>query len=392
MRLIQFPDLTAGELGAWERLADRAAEPNPFFEPGFAAIAAKSLGGCEARLLVAEGDDGEWIGCMPVKALPRRGARLAFGTWNHDYSFLGTPLVDRDCLDCYAIELVEAVEEGETGRFLVLRDVHEGPVLDALRRAIEAAPGVGLTFERTIERAAVRRRPEADYASTLKASRRKRLQGRRRKLEQAVDGELRFRDLRCEDGAAQAFLELEASGWKGEEGTAMACDPGSAEFFTAMCEWFDQRERLHMRVMEGEGGAIVMNCNVAAGNAVFSFKTAFDESFRKYAPGLLLQLDDFEAWHKRNREDYMDSCGHPDANTLNEFWPDRREITTVVVGRQGALARAAREALHFHYSPIGRRLVAMIRRRSTRLGILAGALVARYQQAIELGETQTIPL
>lgn len=384
MRLVRFSELTAAEMGTWERLAERAAEPNPFFEPGFAAVAAKTLGVPEACLLVAEGDGGEWIGCMPVKPVRRRVARLARATWNHDYSFLGTPLVDRDHLDEYAERLVAAVAKRETGRFLVLRDVHEGPVLAALRRAIDDSAKVRMTFERSVERAAVERREQPDYAAALKPSRRKRLHKRRRKLEQEVDGELRFRDMRCEDGAVETFLALEASGWKGEAGTAMACDNSSAEFFAEMCEWFDRRDRLHMRVMEGDDKAIVMICNVGAGNAVFSFKTAFDESFREFAPGLLLQLDDFEALHERE-QDYMDSCGDPDAQTLNELWPDRRTITTVVIGRRGLATRAARAALQLHYSRAGRRLVNLLRRPSTRLGIGAGTVV-HHEQAFELGE------
>ncbi|MET0306252.1 MAG: GNAT family N-acetyltransferase [Solirubrobacterales bacterium] len=315
--------------------------------------------------------------------MTRRARRLALGTWNHDYSFLGTPLVDRDRLDRYAAGLVAAVERRGMGHFLVLRDIDEGPVLDALRDAIGASRKVEVAFERSFERAAVERRTEADYVSTLKSSRRRRLNRRQRKLAEAVDGELDCRYVRCADGAVETFLELEASGWKGELGTAMACDSGSTAFFAEMCKWFDQRGRLQMRVMQGNEKAIVMNCNLVAGNAMFSFKTAYDESFRKYAPGLLLQLDDFSAWHEREREDYMDSCGDPNAQTLNEFWPDRRTITTVVIGRRGLAASAARVALQLHYSPAGRRLAAMIRRPSRRLGVAAG-LMAGYQPILEL--------
>lgn len=384
MRWIPFADLTAREIEAWERLAERAVEPNPFFEPGFVCSAAKTLDEPDARLLVADGSGGEWLGCMPVRPLPRRGPRVAWGTWNHDYSFLGTPLVDPDGLEPYAEELLALLRQPGGGRFLVLRDVHEGPVLDALRRAIAASPTVGMTFERSIERAAVARRDQPDYAAALKPSRRRRLRGRRRKLEQALDGELRFRDLGREEGAVESFLELEASGWKGEEGTAMACDPAAAEFFAAMCEWFDRRGRLQMRAMEGDEGPIGMNCNIAAGDTVFSFKTAFDESYRKYAPGLLLQLDEFEHWHRCEDSEFIDSCGDPEASTLNELWPDRRQITTVVLSRRGAPARAARRALQLHYSPLGRRLVAMVRHRSTRLGLAAAVIARHQQQALEI--------
>jgi GNAT acetyltransferase-like protein len=384
MRFIPFPELTEEDLRAWERLAGRAAQPNPFFEPGFAAIAAKTLGAAGAGLLTAEADGGGWTGCVPVRPLAGRAPRFALGTWSHEYSFLGTPLVDRDRLDRFAADLVAAVARRETGHLLFLRDIDEGPVLAALRAAIGASDRVGIAYERSFERAAVERRPEPDFESALKSSRRRGLSRRRRKLAEVVDGDLHFRYVRCEDGAVETFLELEASGWKGEEGTAMACNAGSAAFFAQMCEWFDQRERLHMRIMQGNEKTIVMICNVAAGNALFSFKTAFDESFRKYAPGLLLQIDDFNAWHARQREDYMDSCGDPNAHTLNEFWPDRRTITTVVIGRRGLTASAVRAALRLRYAPAGRRLAAMIRRPSTRLGLAAGFL-AHHQQLFELG-------
>jgi hypothetical protein len=147
MRLVPFSELTAEDLRAWERLAGRAAQPNPFFEPGFAAVAAETLGAAEARLLVTEGEDGDWIGCVPVRPMTRRARRLALGTWNHDYSFLGTPLVDGDRLGRYAADLVEAVERRGIGHFLVLRDIDEGPVLDALREALGASGRVEIAFD-----------------------------------------------------------------------------------------------------------------------------------------------------------------------------------------------------------------------------------------------------
>ncbi len=190
MRFVAFGDLSRAELRAWEELAERAAEPNPFFEPGFAATAARTLGAAEARLLVVDQEGGEWIGCMPVRPLQRRSPRLALGTWKHCYSFLGTPLVDRDRVEEFARTLVAAVENRTASRFLFLRDVDEGPVLAALREAIAGSGKVGVAFERSFERAAVERRPDADYTSRLKSGRRKRLRGRKRKLEKAVDGEL----------------------------------------------------------------------------------------------------------------------------------------------------------------------------------------------------------
>ncbi len=363
MRLLPFPDLSEEHLRAWERLAERAAEPNPFFEPGFAAIVAETIGDDGAGLLIAEGEGGEWIGCMAAKPIRKAGLGVALSTWNHPYSFLGTPLVDRERLDEYAAALLALAEGRDLGRLLVLRDLGNGPVMEALRRALAASAKVEVAFERSFERATLERRPEPDYVETLKSSRRSRLRGQRRKLEKAFDGEIAFCDLRCGDGAAETFLELEAAGWKGRAGTAMACDPGAAEFFKRMCAWFDERDRFRLRALKGGERTVAMICSVAAGDTVFGFKICFDEEFRSMAPGLQLQVDDFFAFHERHLEDYLDSCGEPDVKTLKELWPDRRKITSLVIGRRGGATGGARAALEFYFSPTGRRLAARLRNR-----------------------------
>ncbi|HYH54594.1 MAG TPA: GNAT family N-acetyltransferase [Solirubrobacterales bacterium] len=362
MRLLSPAELTPDQLQAWETLAARAAEPNPFFEPGFAVVAAETLGSADAALLVAEGPSGEWTGCMAVKPIGKLGLRLALSTWNHPYSFLGTPLVDAAHLDEYAAELVEALERRELGRFLVLRDVGEGVVLDAIRAALASAGKAEIAFERSFERAALKRRPEGDYTAHLKSSRRSELRRHRRQLQELLGGEVKVDDLEGGTAALDEFLRLEGASWKGGTGTAMACDPQVTAFFRGMGEWFDQRGRLRMRALKVGDQTVAMLCSLTAGDTVFGFKSCFDEELRRYSPGIQLQLEDFDAFHEEGAA-RMDSCGEPDNTTLNRFWPDRLRLTTLVAARRGAAARAARAGLEYYYSPSGRRLAARLRNR-----------------------------
>jgi hypothetical protein len=96
-RIIDLSELTSRDLRDWRELAERAIEPNPFFEPGFVRPAARWIAGGHVGLLVAEEADG-WAACLPV----RRGWRWgklplrSLAGWRHLYSYLGTPLVSGD--------------------------------------------------------------------------------------------------------------------------------------------------------------------------------------------------------------------------------------------------------------------------------------------------------
>lgn len=361
MRLVPLASLTPDELDAWRRLAATATEVNPFFEPALTLRAAEELGADGVQLLVWEAD-GEWSGCMPVRARRALGRAMALSTWKHDYSFLGTPLVARDRLDEYAAALARSLAEREHGRFLTIQGAGDGPVLTAIRRAVAESPALSVVFERSHERAVLRRRPEPDYLSGMKSRRRSELKRQRRKLGEELGTELKFREWDDGEQAVEAFLALEASSWKGEQGTAMASNHDSAAFFRAMCAQLDQEGRLRLCSLSAGDRSVAMICDIVAGDTLFGFKSAFDEGLKRYAPGIQLQVDNFTAFHERGSEQLIDSCGEADNETLNKLWPDRRPIATLVIGPSGMLGRLAGRALEARHSPRTRELAGRLRR------------------------------
>jgi CelD/BcsL family acetyltransferase involved in cellulose biosynthesis len=327
---------------AWDRLAARATEPNPFFERAFVAIASEKLGVDDVAVLHAPAGE-EWAGCMPVRVTRTFGVRTVVSGWRHPYSFLGTPLVDGDRLDDFATALIRSVASREHGRYLALHRSSGGPVLESIRRAAETG-GVDLLFEREAERAALERRPDGDYLSGLKSKRRSELKRQRRRLGESLEAELEARERADTGEAVEAFLRLEASGWKGKSGTAMASDERATDFFRAMCAEFAGEGRLRIRSLEADGRVLAMTCDLRAGDSLFGFKTAFDEELSRFSPGIQLQIDNFADFHERRSERYIDSCSEPDNETMNSLWPDRRSILTLLLGRHsfasGAIARA----------------------------------------------------
>jgi len=347
MRIVPLDSISTSQRQAWERLAACAVEPNPFFEADFATTAARELGSGGVGLLVLERNE-RWEGCMPVVLQKVLGYRATVSTWYHPYSFLGTPLVDRDRVDDFARALIDSVRKREHARLLAIRRIGDGPVLAALERAREDAEGkaVEIAFERSFQRPMLERRAEPDYLSGLKSRQRSELKRQRRRLAEALETEPTAVDRTDFGSAADAFLQLEASGWKGERGTALASRKESARMFRALCRTLGPSGRLQMRSLQAGNRVLAMTCDLIAGDALFGFKTAYDEALRRYSPGIQLQVENFAAFHERRERRLLDSCSEPDGGAMENLWPDRRRIVTVAFGRRGPVTALAGRVLN----------------------------------------------
>jgi CelD/BcsL family acetyltransferase involved in cellulose biosynthesis len=324
-RLVRLDRIAPSDLDSWQRLAGAACEPNPFFEPQFVLAAQRLFGG--GRLLVAERDGG-WLGCLPVRR-PLPGVLRA---WAHSYCFLGTPLVDGAHLDEAAAALVGAA------RLLVLdRQAADGPVADAVARALRER-GMVPFHEAGHERAALHRRAAGDYLAAMRPHRRREFRRQARRLEEELGATLEVRDVSGDASAADRFLALESSGWKGRAGTALGSKPDHAAFFREICDSFRALGRLQMLEMTCGERTVAMKCNLAAGDGVFCFKIAHDEALNRFSPGVQLEIAHVERFHGDRSEPWADSCAAADNEMINRLWPDRRRIVSYAVSPPGTQA------------------------------------------------------
>ena len=348
-RLIGLDALTQRDLGAWRELAGRALEPNPFFEPEYVLALARGLGQQGAvSLAVAEGR-GDWQACMPIGT--GRWHRIplpAVSTWRgHNlYGLLGTPLVGRENSREALAALLQATLKGHRSCFTALEWVtSDGPVAAVLEEILRGARRVPIRFE-THERAMLRRREQPDYLGrTLSSKHRRELRRQRRKLSEALQGDLRTVDRAGEGAAVDGLIELEAAGAKGERGTVLAAAEGHAAFFREMCRNFAEQGRLQLLSFGTSDQALAMKCNLRAGDGLFMFKIAYDEEFSGYSPGIQLEVDMLDVFHKTPNVDFMDSCADPNNAMINRLWPDRRALVTHVLRRGGATEQLTRPVL-----------------------------------------------
>lgn len=333
MELREITDLGPAELEAWRDLAGRAAEPNPFFEEIFVPAAARALAGPHVRLLVAA-RGGRWLGCLPLEFRRVAGIPMIAASWRHAYSFLGTPLVGAEDVEEFAAALARSLDRREHFRSLLLRDASAGPVLNAFLAAVGSSSRSRAIFERRLERGAYEGRPDGEELAWLTSKRHSNLRRQRRQLDKQL-GESRVVDHGASEEAMAEFLRLESAGWKGRQGTALATDSGADQFFREVCGLLAADGRLRLRALETDERTIAMSCEVAAGDVLFGFKSAYDEDLGRYSPGLLLYAANFAAFDAEPEMRLFDSCAAPDNETINSLWPERRALRTVAVGPRG---------------------------------------------------------
>jgi CelD/BcsL family acetyltransferase involved in cellulose biosynthesis len=127
------------------------------------------------------------------------------------------------------------------------------------------------------------------------------------------------------------FLRLEAAGWKGGRGTALAQDTAmTAALREGLNALFESRKLRFWRItLDGKAIACLF-AFVEAGRATLG-KIAHDEAFAKFSPGVMVILDataDFFADAEVHVADANAIPGHP---MIDRIWRDRLPMANVMV-------------------------------------------------------------
>lgn len=336
----------------WSALALDAAEPNAFYSPDMLCAALDHLAHMPGVRLLEAQRGGDLIGLLPVTVMPRSG-RLpvaCVANWMHDHCFFGAPLIRRGEEKAAWTSLLAQLDAAHWAPgFLHLRG------LDAA--GANAAALEALCVEQRRARCEVHRHDRAMLRSSLDAERywethvraKKRKEIRRlqkRLAELGAISERRLADRDALPGWCADFLALEASGWKGREGTALANRAGDAAFFRAACAAAFEAGRLHFLRIDLEGRPIAMLVNFLHGDGAFSFKIAFDEAMGRFSPGVLIELMNLHAVQGDPAIMWMDSCAAPDHPMIDSLWAERRTIVQYRIAlRGGGLTRMKRAAV-----------------------------------------------
>lgn len=335
-------------------LSARTVEPNVFFNPRFLAPAMPRLEDREIRLAVIRDGDEQKSRLRLLVPFSVEKPHVPFGvnvmrTWSSPFGPLGTPLLDRDdpagVLEDFFTML--ARPHLKLPKVLVLPEMRlDGPVA-SLVGAVAETRGLSAITMSLAERPFLESGLDGEeyLKRSLKSHHLREFRRLKRRL--ADHGKLEHVVSRTADEirpAAEAFLTLEASGWKGRQRTAMAIDRFRAAFAREALHRLSEQDmcRVHSLLLDGRPIASLVVL-VEAGVA-YTWKTAYDESLSAYSPGTLLMIEVTRQHLDDPNIVTTDSCAVPDHPVMSRLWSERKPIGTLVVGLTPEADRLARQA------------------------------------------------
>jgi CelD/BcsL family acetyltransferase involved in cellulose biosynthesis len=338
-----FAALTAIPVEEWRALAERAIEPNGYYLPAWElAVNAFARGRTDAATLsvwrdvsLVPGEETGLIGLLPVISLwrackiplPALASASPYGT-------LCTPLLDRGLTEEAAKGLMtEARAAG--AHALILRDVSlNGAAMKALTQALRREDLRPIVVHSHL-RACLDARRDADEVlrDALSAKKLKELRRQRNRLGEQ-HGDVRFEVARSVDDVAEAvevFLALEASGWKGERGTALRQDSGDLNFIRRATRGLAETGQCEIVTLHAGDTPVAAAVVLRHQDRAFYFKLGIDEAFSKFSPGVQLTLEltrHLCADAVLVTADSTASAHHP---MINPIWRGRLRIGDVII-------------------------------------------------------------
>jgi Acetyltransferase (GNAT) domain len=348
-----FTALASIPVEQWRALAECAIEPNGYYLPAWElAVNASASGRTGASALAAwrEASPNELAPSDPVIPATDEPARLigllpVVSLWRackiplpalasaSPYGTLCTPLLDRGLAEEAAKSLMsEARTAG--AHALILRDVSlSGAAMKAFTLALRQ-DGLQPIILHSHLRACLDARREADEVlrDALSAKKLKELRRQRNRL--AEHGAVRFAVARTTDEIARAvevFLTLEASGWKGERGTALQQDQGDLSFIRSATRGLSETGQCEIVTMHAGETPVASAVVLRHQDRAFYFKLGIDERFAKFSPGVQLTLDLTRHLCADAVLATADSTADADHPMINPIWRGRLKIGDVII-------------------------------------------------------------
>ena len=281
------------------------------------------------------------------------------------YGTLCTPLLDRDMAEQAVTGLLQQARRAGAHALILRATSLDG---EAMKTFTDVLGRIGIhpVVLQSHVRACLDATGDADelLRQALSAKKLKELRRQRNRL--AELGAVHFDVARAPAeiaAAVETFLVLEASGWKGQRGTALSHDAGDATFIrraTAALAETGQCEIVSLRAGQTPvASAIVLRHQDRA----FYFKLGVDERFARFSPGVQLTLELTRYLCADPAIRLVDSTAAPDHPMINPIWRGRLAIGDVLIplrradpvvsliraalGLRGAIRAPLRRVVHF---------------------------------------------
>jgi CelD/BcsL family acetyltransferase involved in cellulose biosynthesis len=328
---------------AWSRLSGGAVLPAPM---NIEAVQSplfrhRAPPGRRVQIGAAIAEHGELVAVAAFERLGLAQARplAVSASWMADLPLAGTPLLAVKDPDDALARLIAGVTRLQGTHAVLFRLVPNDAGFGQMLRQAAARLGVPppIVLE-PFERAALATGMDFDRWFNDNFARKRRKEFRRLAARLSEQGTLETLT-RCRGEPLspwiEDFLALERAGWKGRRGTALACSRDAARFLAEALDRLDERGELLFWRLALDGKPLAMLFALVSGGTAFLGKIAYDESFARYSPGVLLILEATRTLLGRPDIRCADSCAVPGHPMIDNIWRDRLPLADMLIAAPG---------------------------------------------------------
>jgi CelD/BcsL family acetyltransferase involved in cellulose biosynthesis len=307
-------------LPAWQQLVGRSLVPAGMNSPELIVPLLKNLQGAELSV-VQQGPD--LLMALPVQK--RKFPQGLVSNWITPLTVIGVPHIDRDIpaavLQAFTSSLdaplmLHSVEtHGAFWDYLSTRNLHFAVLNTWQRAALRLSGSFEDWFEHNFDR---KRRKEY-----------KRLQNRLAELGKVE--QLSYAGGEDSTPWINDLLALEAAGWKGKRGTALATEPALETATREASSALGRAGKLRMWKFVLDGKTIAIMHGIVEGDQAWLGKIAYDETVARFSPGVLLILYATEQLMKEEGIVRVDSCAIPGHPMIENIWRDRIDMADIII-------------------------------------------------------------
>lgn len=347
---VPFQELSEDFAARWADLESRSVEGNAFLSPHFVIPAAEHLASASRRmpliLAVESEHDAELLalGVFDVSSSTRLLPLTHLQSWRCEHSLFDGLLVDRQRgQDALCLLFDWLGKQGRRWHGVAFSGRSADGELNEMLDVAATRSGSSWVEDWNSERAMipVRDVPDDCLKELYSKSRRRSFKQAEKRL--AAFGKVSFRPAGCETTTSQSvetFLELEAMGWKGDEGTAMLSSSEQSEFCRGMAGRFADHGCLVIYELCVDDVPVASSLNIRSASDLFCFKIGWNPEFASGSPGVLSELKLLQSCRDDLKSLRLaDSCSSA-GSYVEDIWPWKRRLTTGVftTTRSGTLA------------------------------------------------------
>ena len=280
------------------------------------------------------GSSGNIMICAAAFSLFKRYKKiplLHFSSLKHGHIASFHPSIHRKYAELAIQRLLDWLEESGNVHLIFWREIYEDSNFYGILKQ-EFKKRSWPFLQRSFQRAIMTKssRPDDYVTSQVHPKKLKELRRQKRLLQKI--GEVKYyvsSDVPASTELLDKFFRLEASGWKGDTGTALLCHSNERGFFSSMVANLVATNRAFFMVLSLNDRPIAMQCNFLMGSTLFGYKVAYDPEMRRYSPGILLEIELMRYFQGHSDFQRADSCSMP-GSYIESYWKERRTLVNIV--------------------------------------------------------------